>query len=76
MTGNDILRGGAALLWRRQRVLWWVFAANFALAWIASMPLRAQLAGLNGSIAARDFLYHNMSFSNCRYHNNSILYLH
>jgi hypothetical protein len=61
MTGNGILRDGASLLWRRQRILWWLFAANFALAWIAAMPLRAQLAGLNGSIVARDYLYHNMN---------------
>jgi hypothetical protein len=55
---NDRVRGGlrssASLLWRHQRLLWWLFAANLALAWISSLPLRAELGGLlNHSLASR-----------------------
>lgn len=61
MSGKGMFRGGAALLWRRQRVLWWIFAANFAAGLLASLPVRAQLAPLNTSIAARDSLYHQLN---------------
>ena len=27
--------GGAGLVWRRQRVLWWIFAVNFILAFFS-----------------------------------------
>jgi len=37
------LRSSAALLWRRQRLLWWLFALNLAAAWLASVPLRSVL---------------------------------
>ncbi|MGH9523224.1 MAG: hypothetical protein ACRD3E_11910, partial [Terriglobales bacterium] len=61
MNGQGMFRGGAALLWRCQRVLWWVFAVNLAAGLLASLPVRAQLAPLNASITARDSLYHQMN---------------
>lgn len=61
MSGKGMIRNGAALLWRCQRVLWWVFAADFAAGLLASLPVRAQLSSLNTSIAARDSLYHQMN---------------
>lgn len=61
MSGEGMLRGGAALLWRRQRVLWWVFAVNLAAGLLASWPVRSQLSPLNSSVEARDSLYHQMN---------------
>ena len=31
----------AALVWRHQRLLWWIFALNLALAWLSSLVVRA-----------------------------------
>lgn len=56
-----MFRGGAALLARCQRVLWWVFAIDFAAGLLASLPVRAQLAPLSSSIAAQQSLYHQMN---------------
>ena len=61
MSEPGMFRGGAALLWRCQRVLWWVFAVNLIAGLLASLPVRAQLAPLNTSIVARDSLYHQMN---------------
>jgi hypothetical protein len=48
------MRGSAALLWRRRRLLWWLFALNLATAWLASLPLRSVLhAVLDRSLAAQ-----------------------
>lgn len=61
MSGKGMIRSGAALLWRCQRVLWWMFAADFAAGLLASLPVRAQLSSLNTSLTARDSLYHQMN---------------
>lgn len=53
---------GAALLWRRQRVLWWLWLANLIVGVIAMAPIRAQLRVLDSSIVARDELYREMNF--------------
>ena len=57
----SMIASGASLLWRRQRVVWWLFAANLFVGLIASAPLRAQLRGLSASLAASNSLYHHMN---------------
>ncbi len=47
------LAQGAALVWRRQSVLWWIFLVNFVLALIGTVPLALRLAPiLDHSLAA------------------------
>lgn len=61
MNGKGIFRAGATLLWRRQRVLWWLFGADFFIGLLASVPLRSHLNSLNTSIAAQLSLYHQFN---------------
>ena len=39
---------GVGLLFRRQYLLWWVFAVNFVLAALATLPAAASMAGVMG----------------------------
>src|SRR5689334_5190376 len=57
----SIITAGASLLWRRQRVLWWLFAANLAVGILAAAPVRNQLRILDSSLAVSDSLYHSMN---------------
>lgn len=53
-----IVTGGWRLLWRRQSILWWVYAVNLILAIFAALPLVLRVSGvLNSSLAAHR-LYH------------------
>jgi len=57
---EGLLSAGASLLWRRQSVLWWVFAVNFVLAWLGTMPALHALKGalghnLAGNALLKDF---------------------
>jgi hypothetical protein len=61
MNVKGIIAAGASLLWRRQRVLWWLFAMNFAVGVVATVPVRTQLRALDSSMAARDSLYRQMN---------------
>lgn len=61
MRKQGILSGGAALLWRRQRVLWWLFAVNLAIGLLATVPVRMQLRNLDNSAAASQSLYHELN---------------
>ncbi len=55
---NAAVRSGWGLLWRRQRILWWVWLVNLALAWLASGPLNARWrAVLDHSLAADQLLH-------------------
>jgi hypothetical protein len=58
---KGIVRMGASLLWRRQRVLWWLFAANVVTGLLATAPVSAQLRMLDSSRFASDSLYHQMN---------------
>jgi hypothetical protein len=41
------------LVWRHQRIVWWIFAVNLLLAWLASLPVRATLSAvLDHSLAS------------------------
>lgn len=44
MSGS--VRSSAAVVWRHQRLLWWIFAMNLALAWLGSLPVRATLSAV------------------------------
>ena len=52
------LVGGAALVWRRQGVLWWIFAVNFLLAFMAARPFAASISPvLDHSLEARALVH-------------------
>jgi hypothetical protein len=42
MSGS--VRSSAGLVWRHQRLLWWISAMNLALAWLGSLAVRATLS--------------------------------
>jgi hypothetical protein len=44
MSGS--VRSSAGVVWRHQRLLWWIFAMNLALAWLGSLPVRATLSAV------------------------------
>jgi len=41
---KGLVAAGASLVWRRQRVLWWVFGVNFVLGLLGTVGARLQLA--------------------------------
>lgn len=43
---KGLVAAGASLVWRRQRVLWWVFAVNFVLGILGTAGARVQLGKL------------------------------
>jgi hypothetical protein len=43
---NGSVRSSAGLVWRHQRLVWWIFAVNLVLAWLSSLPTRATLSTL------------------------------
>jgi hypothetical protein len=43
---KGLVAAGAALVWRRQRVLWWVYAVNLALGLLGAAGARTQLEHL------------------------------
>ena len=45
---KGLVAAGASLVWRRQRVLWWVFAVNFILSALGTAPTRNQLQEVLG----------------------------
>jgi len=50
--------GGAFLVWRRQVVLWWIFAVNFILAFVAARPFASEISPLlNHSLRAQDLVH-------------------
>jgi hypothetical protein len=45
-TMSGSVRSSAGLVWHHQRLLWWTFAINLALAFLGSLPVRATLSGV------------------------------
>ena len=43
-TDKSAFRAGIGLVWRRQGVLWWIFAVNFLLAFMAARPFAADIS--------------------------------
>jgi hypothetical protein len=40
---NGSVRSSAGLIWRHQRLVWWIFAVNLGIAWLSSLSVRAAL---------------------------------
>jgi hypothetical protein len=58
---HGALRAGWRVLWLRQRILWWVFAVNVAVAWAASAPLNARWRPVLDHSLAADQLFHGFN---------------
>jgi uncharacterized MnhB-related membrane protein len=43
---NGRIRSSAGLVWRHQRLVWWIFVVNLLLAWLGSLPARATLSAV------------------------------
>ncbi len=43
---NGSVRSSAGLVWRHQRMLWWIFVMNLVIAWLSSLPARATLSAV------------------------------
>ncbi|MFQ5724409.1 MAG: hypothetical protein ACE5G6_07940, partial [Terriglobia bacterium] len=43
---SGVVLGGARLVWRRQRVLWWIYVVNLVLGIFAAQPLAARVGDL------------------------------
>jgi hypothetical protein len=55
---SSILGAGAAMVWRRQSVLWWIFVVNFALAFMGTRPFAAEISPvLDHSLQAQAFVH-------------------
>jgi hypothetical protein len=53
---KGLVAAGAALVWRRQRVLWWVYVVNLALGFIGTAGARTELEHLLKYSLARESL--------------------
>jgi hypothetical protein len=43
---NGSVRSSAGLVWRHQRLVWWIFVVNLVIAWLSSLPARATLSAV------------------------------
>jgi hypothetical protein len=43
---NGSVRSSAGLVWRHQRLVWWIFAVSLVLAWLGSLTTRAVLSSV------------------------------
>jgi len=54
---QGLVSAGAALIWRRQGILWWVFAVNVVLAALGTMPaVHALKSALGNSLAGEQLV--------------------
>src|ERR1700683_2397123 len=61
---SGVFLGGAGLVWRRQRVLWWVFVVNLVLASVAARTITNRVAPvLNHSLASSPLLVYGFHVS-------------
>jgi len=64
MNEKGFVRRGAALVWRHQRLVWWIFVVNYILALLATLPERIAIGKvLNGSLAATPLLVNRFDIS-------------
>src|SRR5215831_4921902 len=56
--GVAMLRAGWGLVWRRQRLLWWIYLVSLGLAFLATEPLVAMIGPVLDHSLASDRLYH------------------
>ncbi len=43
---NERFRSAAGMVWRHQRLVWWIFVVNLVIAWLSSLPTRATLTAV------------------------------
>ncbi len=43
---NGGVRSSAGLVWRHQRLVWWIFVVNLVIAWLSSLPARVTLGAV------------------------------
>lgn len=53
-----MLRAGWGLVWRRQRLLWWIYLVSLGLAFLATLPLVSMIGPVLDNSLASDRLYH------------------
>ena len=58
-----MLRAGWSLVWRRQRLLWWVYALSLTLGLFAAVPLASMIGPLLNNSLAADRLYHSLDLT-------------
>lgn len=54
---------GWSLVWRRQRLLWWVYLISLALGWFATLPLETTISPVLDHSLAAGSLYHGFSIA-------------
>lgn len=54
---------GWSLVWRRQRLLWWLYLISLALGWFAALPLETTISPVLDHSLAAGSLYHGFSIA-------------
>ncbi len=54
-----VLRAGWSLVWRRQRLLWWIYVISLGLSFFATQPLVKAVSPILDNSLAADQLYHH-----------------
>jgi hypothetical protein len=54
-----VLRAGWSLVWRRQRLLWWIYIISLGLSFFATQPLVKAVGPVLDNSLAADQLYHH-----------------
>jgi hypothetical protein len=57
-----VLRAGWGLIWRRRRLLWWIYLVSLGLAFLATLPLVSMIGPVLDNSLASDRLYHAFDF--------------
>ncbi len=55
-----MLRAGWSLVWRRQRLLWWIYVVSLGLSFLAAQPLVKAVGPILDNSLAADQLYHHL----------------
>ena len=53
-----VLRAGWGLVWRRQRLLWWIYFVSLGMAFLATLPFVLMIGTVLDNSLASDRLYH------------------
>jgi hypothetical protein len=53
-----VLGAGWSLVWRRQRLLWWIYVLSLAFGWFAALPLESEISPVLDHSLASAPLYH------------------
>ena len=58
-----MLKAGWGLVWRRQRLVWWIYILSVGLAYLATRPLVDTIGPILDNSLAADRLYHSMDLA-------------